>query len=81
MFDEWIDEVCKLLGIDEAIDIDVPLDLARDVAHHVERRAAPVTTFLVGLAAGRAADRPTAARTIATQIQELAARWPSSEGS
>lgn len=29
------------------------LDLARDAAHQVERPAAPLTTFLVGVAVGR----------------------------
>lgn len=72
-FDEWVDEICALLGIDDPIDLDVPLDVARDVAHLIERRAAPVTTFLIGLAAGRAPDRATAARTIAAQVQKLAA--------
>ena len=38
------------------------LDLARDSAHEVERVAAPLTTFLVGIAVGRgAALAPTAA--------------------
>jgi hypothetical protein len=31
------------------------LDLARDSAHEVERLAAPLTTFLVGVAVGRGA--------------------------
>jgi hypothetical protein len=31
------------------------LDLARDSAHEVERVAAPLTTFLVGIAVGRGA--------------------------
>ena len=31
----------------------VLLDLARDAAHEVERIAAPLTTFLVGVAVGR----------------------------
>ncbi|MDP9223490.1 MAG: DUF6457 domain-containing protein [Actinomycetota bacterium] len=54
MFDSWVDELCLTLGIDDDIDVDEILDLARDAAHNIERRAAPVTTFLVGLAAGRA---------------------------
>jgi hypothetical protein len=28
------------------------LDVARDVAHQVERRATPVTTYLMGVAVG-----------------------------
>jgi hypothetical protein len=39
------------------------LDLARDSAHEVERIAAPLTTFLVGIAVGRGATlTPAAAR-------------------
>jgi hypothetical protein len=36
------------------------LDLARDSAHEVERVAAPLTTFLVGIADGRGATLGTA---------------------
>jgi hypothetical protein len=36
------------------------LDLARDSAHEVERVAAPLTTFLVGIAVGRGATLGTA---------------------
>lgn len=43
------------LGLtDVDFDVDAVLDLAGDAAHGVVRPAAPVTTFLVGLAAGRA---------------------------
>jgi hypothetical protein len=35
--------------------VHVLLDLARDSAHEVERVAAPLTTFLVGIAVGRGA--------------------------
>ena len=53
MLDEWVEKVCNELSIDDDVDIDELLDLARDVAHGVERRAAPIATFLAGLAAGR----------------------------
>jgi hypothetical protein len=36
------------------------LDLARDSSHEVERVAAPLTTFLVGIAVGRGATLGTA---------------------
>ena len=39
------------------------LDLARDAAHEVERPAAPLTTFLVGVAVGRGATLDAAAGT------------------
>ena len=78
MFDEWVDEVCSALGIEETVDVDLVLDVARNVAHGVERRAAPVTTFLIGLAAGRATDRATASAILAKRVQELASNWTAS---
>lgn len=54
MFEEWVEEARAALGLEDEVDIDLLLDLARDVAHGIERRGAPVATFLVGLAAGRA---------------------------
>jgi hypothetical protein len=57
MLDEWVDEVCAELGLDpDEVDLDEILDMARDVAHGIERRAAPVTAYLIGLAAGRAGE-------------------------
>ncbi|MCB0830752.1 MAG: hypothetical protein KDB64_07505 [Solirubrobacterales bacterium] len=49
----WLEEISKLLGIEEQIDIGAVLDLTRDVAHDVARPAAPLTTFALGLALGR----------------------------
>ncbi len=48
----WSEQLCDALGIDLEVEIDAVLDLARDAAHQVERPAAPLTTFLVGYAAG-----------------------------
>ncbi|WP_168197132.1 DUF6457 domain-containing protein [Agromyces laixinhei] len=51
--DEWIVALAAELGIDPAaVPVGDILDLARDVAHGVARPAAPLSTFLVGLAAG-----------------------------
>jgi hypothetical protein len=44
------------------------LDLARDSAHEVERVAAPLTTFLVGIAVGRGAALSTVAATATTLL-------------
>jgi hypothetical protein len=69
--DDWVAEAADLLGIDPA---DVPvatvLDLARRVAHGVARPAAPVTTFLLGLAVG--AGRPEALATLADRVGDAA---------
>lgn len=51
--DEWMVTVCTELGL-EPVDRGLVLDVARDVAHGVARPAAPLTTFLIGLAAGSA---------------------------
>jgi hypothetical protein len=49
------------------------LDLARDSAHEVERVAAPLTTFVVGVAVGRgAALGPTAATATALLLNSEA---------
>ena len=50
----WLGEVCERLGVDRAIlDKMTPemLDLIRIVAHGPSRPGAPMTAFLVGLAA------------------------------
>ena len=44
------------------------LDLARDAAHEVERVAAPLTTFLVGVAVGRGATLGAAAAAATTLL-------------
>jgi hypothetical protein len=44
------------------------LDLARDSAHEVERVAAPLTTFLAGIAVGRGAALGTVAATATTLL-------------
>ena len=52
------------------------LDLTADVAHGVSRPAAPVTAFLVGLAAGGAADPAAAVAEHTAAVRDLAALWP-----
>lgn len=78
MFEEWVKEARAVLQIEDDVDTDLILDLARDVAHGVERRAAPVATFLVGLAAGRAGGGAAAEEAAAAKMHELVARWPAS---
>ena len=48
---------CAELGVAESdIDMTLVLDLAREVAHHTVRPAAPVSAYLLGLAVGRGGD-------------------------
>ncbi len=67
------------LGLEGALDgvglVDTVLDLTSDVARGVSRPGAPVTAFLIGVAAGRAEDPAVAARDYAEKIGRLAATW------
>ncbi len=69
---QWLSTLSAGLEIsDIAMDDDAVralLDLARDSAHEVERIAAPLTTFLVGIAVGRGAALTTAAATAMTLL-------------
>ncbi|QMU97196.1 hypothetical protein FVO59_08160 [Microbacterium esteraromaticum] len=50
----WVHSVAAALGIDpEEVPIGLLLDVTRETAHGITRPAGPVTTFLIGLAAGR----------------------------
>ena len=51
MSDGWLEHVAGEFGIDPALPVDALLDSARVVAHAVERRAAPLTAYLIGVAA------------------------------
>lgn len=52
--EDWAATVAAELGITTEFDVEQVLDLAAAAAHNVKRPAAPLTTFLVGLAAGQA---------------------------
>ena len=70
---DWIAAVQKELGLDVSFDADAILDAARDAAHTIERKAAPVTTYLMGVAAAHG----TNPQEIAAKIEKLAKSWPS----
>lgn len=53
--DDWVAAVAAELGISNLeLDPELVLDLASAAAHSVVRPAAPLTTFVAGLAAGLA---------------------------
>ena len=57
---EWTSRVAPALGVDAGLvdaTRDDVLDMVREVAHGVVRPAAPLTAFVVGLAAGAAQAR------------------------
>jgi hypothetical protein len=75
LLDDWITELAAALGVDPAaLDRNLLLDVARDAAHGVARPAAPLTTFLVGLAAGLRGGGKEAVDDAAAIVQRLAAQ-------
>jgi hypothetical protein len=77
--DAWIDRAADALGVEapSAAETSEILSAARDVAHRVERRITPVSTYLLGLSVGRrvagGATRPDALR---DALAELGAALP-----
>ncbi|WP_349017327.1 DUF6457 domain-containing protein [Streptomyces solicavernae] len=73
--DSWTTRAAAELGLrGDVLDRDALLDLASVVAHQVARPAAPLTTYLLGVAVGRGTSLPVAAET----IRALAAAVPAS---
>jgi hypothetical protein len=72
---DWIDELCDALDIDVEVDEGLILDVARDAAHSVERPAAPITTYLLGYAAGLHEANPEKLEELAGRATALAETW------
>lgn len=76
--DDWIEAVCRELDLPAElaaeVEVDAILEVAKHAAHQVMRPAAPVSTYLMGLAVAQGAD-PTQ---VADRIAGLAQGWPSS---
>ncbi len=72
---DWIDELSDVLDVDAEIDEGLVLDLAKVVAHAVERPAAPVTAYLLGLAAGAQGADAETVEALASRAQALAEGW------
>ena len=71
----WIDDLARRLGVEPLTPEQVQqlLDVARDVAHGVERKVTPLSAFLAGLAVARrdgGEGRPAA---LAAVLEELRA--------
>lgn len=82
----WLREVCAELGVDASV-LDANtvalLALIKEVAHGPSRPGAPMTAFLVGLAAGAASADPAAQAVGVTDrvaaVSKLVARWNAAE--
>ena len=72
MSTDWLDEVADALGVDrDVMERNALLGLTRDVAHGVERKAAPLSVFLVGYAAGAAGADRDGVVTLVEQVREM----------
>ncbi|MBB6627823.1 molybdopterin-guanine dinucleotide biosynthesis protein MobA [Nocardioides sp. KIGAM211] len=72
---DWIDELCDVLDLDVEVDEALVLDLARAAAHNVTRPAAPITTYLLGYAAGSQGADLEGIEALAARAQRLAEGW------
>lgn len=82
MLDKWLKEAAAVLDVspaDAAVlgedAVTLLLDLARDAAHGVARPAAPLATFVLGLAVGASGGDMAALRDFARRLADLADGW------
>lgn len=76
--DQWTAAVCADLGLAPGTaDVKAILDLAREVAHNVDRPAAPLTAYLAGVAVGNGMDPAAATALIVNRAQAWAAQTQS----
>ncbi len=75
--ERWVAALSAELSIEiDDLDVQALLDVARDAAHSVVRPAAPLSTFLIGYAAGK---RGAAGNDISDECAKasgLADAWP-----
>lgn len=72
---DWIDELCDVLDIETEVDEALVFDLARSAARNVTKVAAPITTYLLGVAAGAQDANPEQIERLAAKAQLLADHW------
>ncbi|SEB94168.1 hypothetical protein SAMN04489844_1369 [Nocardioides exalbidus] len=72
---DWIDELSDVLDVEAEVDEGLLLDLAKTVADNVQRTAAPITAYLLGIAAGARGADPDAVERLAARAQQLAESW------
>jgi hypothetical protein len=72
---DWIDELSDVLDVETEVDEGLILDLARTAAQNVQKTAAPITTYLLGVAAGAGDADPETIEKLAARAQQLAESW------
>lgn len=77
--DTWIDELARALGEEPLTPSETTelLDVARDIAHRVERKFTPLSTFIIGCALGRQlADRTSRSVALRALLDRVEAALP-----
>ena len=73
---DWIDELADVLELEDVeVDEGLLADLTRVAAKNVEHLAAPVTAYLLGVAAGAQGADPVRVEALAARAQTLAEGW------
>jgi len=72
---DWIDELSDVLDVETEVDEGLILDLARTAAQSVQKTAAPITSYLLGFAAGAQGADPEAVERLAAKAQLLGESW------
>lgn len=74
--DGWLAAVAEEFGFDAAeVSIELLLNVAAEVAHQVARPAAPLSTFLLGLALGREGAGGQSLEQLTARLSALASQW------
>lgn len=76
----WAQGLAADLGIEQTLGVDAILDLAADAAHGVMRPAAPLTTYLVGVAVGQAGGDPDRVADVLERVRAAIAAWDAPSG-
>jgi hypothetical protein len=72
----WLARVAARLEVDQHnVPVAELLDLTREVAHGVERKSAPLTTFLLGYAAGTKSLKADEIANLITVLSNAVAEW------
>ena len=77
---DWIDELCDSLDVDIEVDEGLILDLTKVVADNVVKVAAPISSYILGYAAGRTGASPDEVERLAARAQALAESWDRPQG-
>lgn len=72
---DWIDELSDVLDVEAEVDEGLILDLTKVAADNVQKIAAPITAYLLGVAAGSTGASPEQVERLAARAQALAEGW------